>query len=29
MNAKRRKALDLLDFARQQAPQDCVGEWDH
>ena len=29
MNAKRRKELDLLDFARQQQPQDCIGEWDN
>ncbi len=28
MKVKHRKELDLLDFARQRPPQDCIGEWD-
>jgi len=25
MKARKRRALDLLDFAKAQAPKDCVG----
>jgi hypothetical protein len=28
LSAKRRKQLDLLDFAKTRPPQDCTGELD-
>ena len=27
MSARKRKALELFDFARAQPPKDCVGYW--
>jgi hypothetical protein len=29
MATKRRKELDLLDFARLRPPQEVIGEWDN